>query len=178
MNGASWYDSSHHPLSITGATDASSRAGRELYVELLAQMSRAAADFPTEWVSSHISVKETFALYEVLRLLVEACPDFLKPSTITMDVDNKTMFYAAQKGRAPNEQMHKLVRKPFWLQVHEDFTHKLRWIPSEENSEVDRMNKLDAWEHIRLCQWRLRHGPDGFHGVSSTSPQHTACSTF
>ena len=66
---------------------------------------RAAADFPTEWLHSHINVKETFALHEVLRLLVEARPDFLQGSTVTMDVDNKTMFHSVQKGRAKNDRM-------------------------------------------------------------------------
>ena len=73
-----------------------------------------------------------------------------------MDVDNKAinkaMFYAVQRGWAPNEQMHKLVCNLFWLQVHADFTLKLRWIPSGENSEVDRMTRPDAWEHVRLRQ--------------------------
>ena len=58
---------------------------------------RNAADFPTEWVSSHINMKEIFALYEVLRFLVEARPD------CTMDIDNKAIFYAQQNVRAPNE---------------------------------------------------------------------------
>jgi len=61
-----------------------------------------------------------------------------------MDADNKAMFYAQQNVRAPNEQMHKLVRERFWLQAHPDFTLKLRLISSEENSEVDRMTSLDA----------------------------------
>ena len=73
-------------------------------------------------------MKETFALYEVLRPLVEARPDFLRTRTITMDVDNKAMIYVVQKGRAPNEQLHELVRKLFWLQVHAYFTLNLRWI--------------------------------------------------
>ena len=84
--------------------------------------------------------------HEVLSLLVKARPDFLRASTTTMDVDNKAinkaMFYAVQRGWAPNEQMHKLVCNLFWLQVHADFTLKLRWIPSGENSEVDRMTCL------------------------------------
>ena len=74
---------------------------------------QAAADFPAEWVKSHINVKETFALYKVLRLLVEARQVFLLNSTITVGVDNKVMFYAVKKGPAPNEQMHKLVREFF-----------------------------------------------------------------
>ena len=154
MNGASWYDAAHHALSISGATDASSTGwggvvrGPSGSVEVF----RAAADFPTEWLRSHINVKETFALYEVLRLLVEAHPDFLRASTVTMDVDNKTMFHSVQKGRAKNERMHDLVCKLFWLQVDSDFTLKLRWIPSGENSEADGLTRPDSWEHVRLHQ--------------------------
>ena len=153
MNGASWYDSSHHPLSVTGATDASSSswAGVVHGTPGSDEVFRTAADFPTEWVSSHINVKETFALYEVLLLLVEARPDFLRTSTITVDVDNKAMFYAVHKGRAPNEQMHELVRERFWLQVHADLTLKLRWIPSGENSEVDCMTRPDAYGNTCDC---------------------------
>ena len=69
-----------------------------------------------------------------------------------MDVDNKAIFYAAQKGRAPNEKMHKLVCKLFLLQVHGDFTLKLRCIPLGDNSELDRMARPEAWEHVRLRQ--------------------------
>ena len=110
MNGASWYDSAHHPLSTTGASDASSSswAGVVHGTRSSGEVFRAAADFPAEWVSSHINVKETFALYEVLRLLVEARPDFLRSSSITMDADNKALFYELKKGRAPNEQIKKV----------------------------------------------------------------------
>ena len=45
-------------------------------------------------------------------LLVSSHPDFLEASTIMMDVDNKTMFHAVQKGKAQNELLHNLLRKP------------------------------------------------------------------
>lgn len=69
------------------------------------------ADFPTEWVPFHSSVKGIFALYEVLRLQVEAVPDFFCSSTITitMDVDNKIKFCAVQNDKVPNELMHNLA---------------------------------------------------------------------
>lgn len=44
-----------------------------------------------------MNVKETFALYEGYYVLVEACLDSIRASTITMDADNKTVFYAVQK---------------------------------------------------------------------------------
>lgn len=68
-------------------------------------------------------MKVTYALYEVLHFLVEACPDFFEASTITIDVG--------------------------------DFTLKLRWIHTGENSEVGRMAKPDAGEHVCLSQWHF-----------------------
>jgi len=58
-----------------------------------AEVLRAAAVPPLEWVRSHINVKEAFALYEVLRPLVNYCSDFLRASPIMMDVDIKMMFH-------------------------------------------------------------------------------------
>ena len=78
MNGALWYDLVHHPLSTTGSSDASSSSWAGVVHRTLGsgEVFRVAADFTAEWVSSDINVKETFALYEVLRPLVEARPDF------------------------------------------------------------------------------------------------------
>jgi len=78
MNGALWYDLAHHPLSTTGSSDASSSSWAGVVHRTLGsgEVFRVAADFTAEWVSSHINVKETFALYEVLRPLVEARLDF------------------------------------------------------------------------------------------------------
>ena len=97
-------------------------------------------------------MRKTFALYEVLRLLVEAHPDFSRTRTIIIGVDNKAMSYVLQKDRAPKEQMHNLGNNLFGLQVHADFTLKLRWIISGENSDADRLTRPDAWEHVRLRQ--------------------------
>ena len=72
MNAASSYDAAHHPLSTTGASDASSTSWAGVVRGTLGSgdVFRAAADFPAEWVRPHINVKENFALYEVLRRLV------------------------------------------------------------------------------------------------------------
>ena len=64
---------------------------------------KAAADFPAEWIDVHINVKETFALHEVLRLLVAQYPDHLSGTTLVVYVDNTTMFHAFRKGRARDE---------------------------------------------------------------------------
>ena len=55
----------------------------------------------------HINVKETFALHEVLRLLVAQYPDHLSGTTLVVDVDNTTMFHAFRKGRA-NARLHQV----------------------------------------------------------------------
>ena len=70
MNGALWYDATHHSLKLTGATDASSSGwggivrGPFKYFNVF----KAAADFPAERIDVDINVKEIFALHEVLRL--------------------------------------------------------------------------------------------------------------
>ena len=154
MNGASWYDPAHHSIAITGATDASSqgwggivrsphKSGKEF---------RAAADFPPDFAQAHINVKETFALHEVLRLLVDNQPEYLRGSTATIDVDNTTMFYSVRNGRAKDERMHLLVCQLFWLQVEADFTLKLRWVPSKDNAVADALTRPDNSEHVRFGQ--------------------------
>ena len=74
MNGAFGYDPTHHSIAITGATDASSQGwGGVVRSPLLvsAKVFRATADFPPDLAQVHINIKETFALHEVLRLLVD-----------------------------------------------------------------------------------------------------------
>ena len=114
MNGASWYDVAHHTLSISATTDVSfiGMGGVVRRPSGLAEVFRTAAEFPPEWTRSY-NGKEAFALYDVLRLRVGSRPDVLGTSTLTMDVDNKTMFHAVQKGRAQNEPIHNLIRKFF-----------------------------------------------------------------
>ena len=86
MNGASWHDATHHLIKLTGATDASSsgwggisRGPFKSFVVL-----KAAKYFPVEWIDVHINVKETFALHEVLRLLVAQYPDHLSGTTLVV----------------------------------------------------------------------------------------------
>ena len=111
MNGASWYDATHHSIKLTGATDASSSGlggivrGPFKYFSVF----KAAADFPAEWIDAHINLKEIFALHGVLRLLVAQHPDHLSGTTLVVDVDNTTMFHAFRKGRAGYERMHDLI---------------------------------------------------------------------
>ena len=58
---------------------------------------RAAADFSVEWYNAQINVKETFALYEVLKLATTNHPSCLKGRTAVDDVDNEAMHDACKK---------------------------------------------------------------------------------
>ena len=117
MNGVSWYDATHHPIELTGAMDASSSGwgaivrGPFKYFRVF----KAVADFPVEWIGVHINAKGYFALHEVLRLLVAQYPDHLSGTTLAVDVDNTTMFYAFRKGCAGDERIHDLIKSRFWL---------------------------------------------------------------
>ena len=63
----------------------------------------------------HINVKETFALHEVLRLLVAQYPDRLSGTTLELNVGNTTMFHAFRKGRAGDECMREPIKSLFFV---------------------------------------------------------------
>ena len=95
-------------------------------------------------------MKETFALHEVLRLLVAQYPDHLSGTTLVVDVDNTIMFHAFRKGRARDERMDDLIKSLVWLQVDADSTLKLKWVCSADNKDADDLTRPGAVEHIRL----------------------------
>ena len=113
---------------------------------------RAAANFPPDLAQAHVNIKETFALHEVLPLLVDDQSEYLRGSTATIGVDNTTMLYSVRNDRAKDERMHNLVCQPFWLQVEADFTLKLRWVPSKDNAVADVLTRSETSEHVRLGQ--------------------------
>ena len=154
MNGASWYDATYHSTKLTGATDASSSGWGGIVRGPFKSFSvfKAAADFAAVWIDVHINVKETFALYEVLRLLVAQYPEHLSSTTLVVDVDNTTMFHAFRNGRARDEQLHDLIKSPLWFQVKSDFTLKLKWVYSTDNTDADDLTRPGAVEHVRLEQ--------------------------
>ena len=121
---------------------------------------------PADFAQAHISIKETFALHEVLWLLVDNQPEYLRGSTATIDVDSTTMFYPVRNSRAKDERMHLLVCQLVWLQVEADFTLKLRWIPLRDNAVSDDLTRPDKSEHVRLWQkvfnqlWKVWGGFD------------------
>ena len=97
-------------------------------------------------------MEETFALHEVLRLLVTQYPDHLSGTTLVVDVDNTTVFHAFRKSRAGEERMHDLIKPLFWLQVDSDFTLKLKEACSADNKDANDLTRPGAVEHVRLEQ--------------------------
>ena len=85
--------------------------------------------------TTHINVKETFALHEVLRLLVAQYPDHLSGTISVVDLNNTTMFYAFRKDRARDERMYDLIKSLFWLQVDSGFTLKLKGVRAPQTTK-------------------------------------------
>ena len=100
-------------VAITGATNVSSQAWGGLIRWSFGAFS--ADDFSTKWYNAHINVKETFALYEVLKLVTTTHPGSLKGSTSAVDVDNKAMHGAFKKECSRNAHTHDHITKLFWL---------------------------------------------------------------
>ena len=118
--------------------------------------------FTLDLAQAPTNIKETFALHEILRLLVDDQPDYLQGSSVTIDVDNITMFYLVRNGRAKDQRMHHLVCQLFWSQAEAGFTLKLRWVPSKkDNSVADALTRRpESSERVRVGQkWfgRLWH---------------------
>ena len=79
----------------------------------LLNVSKAVAGFSAGWIGVHIKEKESFALHEVLRLLVAQYPDHLSGITLVVNVDKTPMFHAFRNGRMGDEHMHDLFKSPF-----------------------------------------------------------------
>ena len=154
LNGAPWYDTTRHVLTISGATDASFQAWGGLIRGPFGAffVFKAAVDFPAVWHNAHTNVNETFELHEVLKLATTTHPGCLKGNTTVVDVDNKTMHDAFEKGRSRNTQTHDLITKLFWLQGKEGFTLELRWVCSEANLAADSLARPKRTEYVRLSQ--------------------------
>ena len=188
MNGASWYDATHHSIKLTGVTDASSSGWggivRGPFKSFSALME--VADLPAELIDEHINVKETFALHEVLRLLVTQYPDHLSSTTLVVDVDNTTMFHAFRKGRARDKRMHDLIKSLFWLQVNADFTLMQKWVCSANNKDAEDLTRPGAVAYmIRSTVFRplmermrrFRYGLDGDRYVRTMNTRRAMTQT-
>ena len=152
MNGATWFQAQHRVLSVSGATDASSSGWGGVMRGPDQALLEAAADFPDEWVEAHINEKEAYALLETIRLFSMARPSQIQGSTVVVDVDNQTVFYAFRKGKSPNARMHEVITSLFWLQVDLDFSLNLRWVCSADNKEADDLSRANGEEYVRLTQ--------------------------
>ena len=131
-------------------------------------------------------MKETFALYEVLRPLVEARPDFPE----SPHYHDGRRQYSDDLGKKAGHRTSKCTN---WSGNSSGYKYKQTSLSScdgshsEENSEVDRMTRPDAWEHVRLRQWHLDNlwiiwGGFDMDLMASTasaerSPPHTSART-
>ena len=71
---------------------------------------KAATDFPAKLIGEHFNVKEAFPLHEALCLLVAQYRDRLSGTTLVVDVDNTTMFYAFREDYAGDGRTQDLIK--------------------------------------------------------------------
>ena len=164
MNGAQWHKALHQKMTLTGSSDASKLGWGGLMSCPGAEVFRAAGDFPDHLVRVHINVQEAYGLQQVLTLFCKDRPWQVHGTTVVVDVDNTVLFHSMRRGRAKDDVMHAIISDLFWLQVRLDFTLKLQWVSSEENSEADDLSRPEADQYVRLehskfaeiCAWARR----------------------
>ena len=93
--------------------------------------------FPHEWLPRHINGKEIFALLEVLKECCRAHPGQLRRAQLVMDVDNRSVVDAFNKGRSKTPTTHGLLIGLFELQVAQGFWLSLRWVPTADIKSAD-----------------------------------------
>ena len=166
FNSGPWYKAMHFSADVTvGASDASSRAwGGVLRVRGL--VFEAAGEFSTQWMARSINAKEVFALHETLSQYCGANPGTLTGAQLVVDVDNSAAVAAFAKGRSKDAKTHELLVSLFWLQQREGFWLRLRWVPSEENSEADVLSRPSVEELVRLVPEKFAVLWDAFGGFS------------
>lgn len=113
-------------------------------------MFRAGGAVPSAWIARHINAKEMYALHTLIAEYCAACPSTLCGTQVHVDVDNDSVVYMLNKGRARNMATHRLLVELFDLQARETFWFRLRWIPSASNAEADAMSRLGGDEYMRL----------------------------
>lgn len=150
-----WQLARHFTAALTkGASDASSLAwGGVLYAAT--DPFEAGGMFPPEWMSSHINLKEMYALYHVLLQFCQRHPDRLRRAQVFVDVDNQSVVGAFNRGRAKNRAAHELLIRLFDLQIEYDFLLSLKWVPTADNGVADAISRPSRETIIRL-------GPDAF----------------
>ena len=113
-------------------------------------------DFAEEQVGLHINVKEAVALEASLRLFCEKINEKIKGKIVVVNVDNQVLFHIYEKGGSTRqEDITKICKQLFWLQVKSQFKLALRWIPSMEN-EADGITRDEVDDDIRLQDTRFK----------------------
>lgn len=102
------------------------------------------------WVRRHINTNEAFAFYDLLRAYCSAHPGTLRGTQIRVDVDNRWVVLALKKCWPRTTHIHELLVSRFQFQVPEGFWLRLRWVPTQDNTDADRMTRLGVEEFVRL----------------------------
>ena len=85
-------------------------------------------------VSRHINVKEAVALKNSLALFCASNLDKIKGKTVIVKVDNQVLSYIYENGGSTQQQeITRVCKRLFWLQLQAQFRLKLQWIPLGEN---------------------------------------------
>ena len=115
---------------------------------------RAGGVLPQLLISRHVSIKEMYALYHVLRQFCTQFTDALGRSQVFVDVDNQSVMGAFKRGQAKDPGTHALLVQLFDLE--HGFMLALKWIPTAANSIVDAISRLSRESIIRLhpCAFR------------------------
>ncbi|CAM9718774.1 unnamed protein product [Laminaria digitata] len=82
--------------------------------------------FPPDWVSKHISQKEMYGLYYLLRKFCTRHPDVLRRAQVLIDVENESVVGSFNRGRAKHRETHALLLQLFELQVEYGFVLSLK----------------------------------------------------
>lgn len=146
----------------------------------------AGGDFPRPWIRRHINAKEASAVYNLLRAYCIAHPDTLRGTQIRGDVDNRCVDLAFNYGRSRNAYIHELLVSQFQLQAREGFWLRLRWVPTQENTDADPVTRLGVEEFVRFASPSVSTGEaalraisvllNGYSTVSATSARRVPAS--
>ena len=95
-------------------------------------------------------MKEAVALENSLALFCSSNLDEIKGKTVIVKVDNQVLSYIYENGGSTQQQeITRVCKRLFWLQLQAQFRLKLQWIPSGEN-EADGITREDVDNDIRL----------------------------
>ena len=77
----------------------------------------AGGGFPHDWLPRHINGQRMFALLEVLKECCRRHPEQLRKAQFLMDVANRSVVDAFNRGQSRNPSTHAVLTKLFQLQV-------------------------------------------------------------